>query len=151
MTEKAAKDFLPLGSVLKLTGTDNDELFYMIVARAVAITETEDIVPRYRVAPHPYGDIPSQEIFSISAREIVEILFRGYADQADDDFLAHLIEQASKGEKLIPSVAQSGAQTAQPTPLAQPKPVMDEAARLKEDPFYKFRKVGLQTETDSNG
>lgn len=129
-------NFLPLGSVLKLTGTDNDELFYMVVARAVTKTETDEIAPRYRVAPHPYGDISSQEVFSISAGEIVEVLFRGYADQSDDDFLALLLEQAAKGEKP----AQSAAKPGQPKPLASPKPVMDEAARLREDPLYKFRK-----------
>lgn len=148
MREQITGDFLPLGSVLKLKDTENDELLYLVVARAVAKRKTDEIVPRYRVAPHPYGDVPSQEVFPIETEQIVEVLFTGYADQADEDFLAQLLLQMAKGEKAgsataktnQPEVEVQTEPSAQTDTGTQTESALDEEAKLKEDPFYKFRK-----------
>ena len=57
MSKELVGKFLPLGSMLKLKGTEDDNLLYFVVARAIKENEAAEIVPRYKVAPHPYGDI----------------------------------------------------------------------------------------------
>ncbi|BAO08345.1 hypothetical protein EMQU_2788 [Enterococcus mundtii QU 25] len=51
MREEMITPFLPLGSILRLVGTEDDQLLYFVVARAIAKNEEEKVIARYRVAP----------------------------------------------------------------------------------------------------
>lgn len=75
MSTKLVGKFLPLGSMLKLKGTEDDTLLYFVVARAIKKNESDEIVPRYRVAPHPHGDVPTQ-VFSIEVTQIVKFFLK---------------------------------------------------------------------------
>ena len=79
--------------MLKLKDTTNDTLYYFIVARAIAKNGNGEIVSRYKVAPHPFGDIPTQEVFSIEVEQIIEVLFEGFSDKTDEEFLENLLSQ----------------------------------------------------------
>lgn len=125
--------FLPLGSMVRLKETTNDALTYFVVARAVAKNELKAIVPRYKVAPHPFGDVPNQEIFTIGANQISEVLFEGYQDDDDKEFLESLLHQISSVQNK-PNV---------PSKMIEEsinEVVVDKKKELERDPFYKFRK-----------
>ncbi|EOS8018855.1 hypothetical protein DW630_RS09960 [Enterococcus hirae] len=50
MSMELSTPFLPLGSVLKLKETENDSLYYFIVARAISKNDKGEIFSRYKVA-----------------------------------------------------------------------------------------------------
>lgn len=102
MSEDLTTPFLPLGSVLKLKDTTNDTLYYFIVARAIAKNGNGEIVSRYKVAPHPFGDIPTQEVFSIEVEQIIEVLFEGFSDKTDEEFLENLLSQMNGSAESFP-------------------------------------------------
>lgn len=134
MTQKLTGDFLPLGSIVRLEETEHDDWLYFIVARAITKGGGDIIVPRYRVAPHPFGDTPTQEVFSIRDSQIVEVVFKGYENQEDENFLNKLfqmMENAGTDQKQVVKET--------PTPIPAKKEV-EEDELLKNDPFYKFRK-----------
>lgn len=131
-TELVGK-FLPLGSMLKLKETEDDNSLYFVVARAIAKNEADEIVPRYKVAPHPYGDVPNQEVFSIDVTQIAEIIFKGYEDEKDSEFVEEMIGRMTNAPKQ-PSVQKKVETTSEKTPEE------DEKEKLLRDPFYKFRK-----------
>lgn len=136
MTQKLTGDFLPLGSIVRLEETEHDDWLYFIVARAITKGAGDTTVPRYRVAPHPFGDTPTQEVFSIRDSQIVEVVFQGYENQEDENFLNNLfqlMENAGTGQKQ----AVKETVTPEPTPV---KEEVEEDELLKNDPFYKFRK-----------
>lgn len=89
-------------------------------------------MPRYKVAPHPVGDIPTEEVFSIEDSQIVEVVFEGYENEADKDFLDDLLGRMSNAPAQAP--VQQKEQTA-----PQTSPEEEEQEKLKKDPFYKFR------------
>lgn len=136
--EQLSTAFLPLGSMVRL---DNEEIYgtrlYLVVARAIAKNEQGKIISRYKVAPHPFGYIPSEEIFSIEFGDILDVVFEGYSNETDSQFLEELIRrmtnamanQASSVEKMTPEPQKA-------------EEIQDEYEdeKLKEDPFYKFRK-----------
>lgn len=126
--------FLPLGSVLRLKGTENDLLYYFIVARAISKNDKGEIVSRYKVAPHPFGDVPYQEVFSIGIEQIVEVVFEGFSNEIDKEFLEDLLSQINSSSTL---------------PLNNPESEVEENTEPEitgiiknEDPFYYFRKGG---------
>lgn len=115
MSTELVGKFLPLGSMLKLKETEDDSLLYFVVARAIAKNEADEIVPRYKVAPHPYGDVPNQEVFSIDDIQIVEIIFEGYEDEKDSDFVEELIGRMTNAPKQ-PIVQKKVETTVEKTP-----------------------------------
>lgn len=133
MREEMITPFLPLGSILRLVGTEDDQLLYFVVARAIAKNEEEKVISRYRVAPHPFGDVPSQEVFSIHADQITEVLFEGFQNQDDEEFLDDLLKQLRDAPTRPPLV-----QEEQPVQIVETIKINEEE-RLKEDPFYQFR------------
>lgn len=133
MREEMITPFLPLGSILRLVGTGDDQLLYFVVARAIAKNEEEKVISRYRVAPHPFGDVPSQEVFSIHADQITEVLFEGFQNQDDEEFLDDLLKQL-RDAPTRPQLVQEE----QPVPIVETIKINEEE-RLKEDPFYQFR------------
>lgn len=119
--------------MLKLKGTTNDTLTYFVVARAIAKNEAKEIVPRYKVAPHPFGDVPNEEIFSIGVTQISEVLFEGYQDAKDKEFLESLLHQIANVQNK-PNVPPKRNEE------SNRKVVIDKKQELERDPFYKFRK-----------
>ena len=133
MREEMITPFLPLGSILRLVGTEDDQLLYFVVARAIAKNEEENVISRYRVAPHPFGDVPSQEVFSIHADQITEVLFEGFQNQDDEEFLDDLLRQLKEAQNHPLPVQEEPS-----APIAETVEINEEE-RLKEDPFYQFR------------
>lgn len=133
MREEMITPFLPLGSILSLVGTEDDQLLYFVVARAIVKNEEEKVIARYRVAPHPFGDVPSQEVFSIHADQITEVLFEGFQNQDDEEFLDDLLRQL-RDSSTRPLLVQEE----QPVPIVETIKINEEET-LKEDPFYQFR------------
>lgn len=134
MSEDLTTPFLPLGSVLKLKDTTNDTLYYFIVARAIAKNGNGEIVSRYKVAPHPFGDIPTQEVFSIEVEQIMEVLFEGFSDKTDGEFLENLLSQMNGSAESFQKDSE---------------PEVEKSSELEKtemetngDPFYYFRKGG---------
>ncbi|EMF0157357.1 DUF4176 domain-containing protein [Enterococcus hirae] len=134
MSIELTTPFLPLGSVLKLKETENDSLYYFIVARAISKNDKGEIFSRYKVAPHPFGDVPSQEVFSIGPEQIVEVLFEGFSNETDKEFLENLLSQINSRSTV---------------PLKNPESEVEENTETEdtgiiknEDPFYYFRKRG---------
>ncbi|AZV33886.1 hypothetical protein CVT43_05915 [Enterococcus faecalis OG1RF] len=134
MSEDLTTPFLPLGSVLKLKDTTNDTLYYFIVARAIAKNGNGEIVSRYKVAPHPFRDIPTQEVFSIEVEQIIEVLFEGFSDKTDEEFLENLLSQMNGSAESFQKDSE---------------PEVEKSSELEKtemetngDPFYYFRKGG---------
>ncbi|MPQ22114.1 DUF4176 domain-containing protein [Carnobacterium divergens] len=132
MKEKMNTPFLPLGSILRLEEPEDNQMLYLVVARAIAKNEMDDIFSRYKVAPHPFGDVPSQEVFTIGADQIAEVIFEGYSDQKDQEFLDDLLLKMANGPIVVPEAPESEA-------IQEPEPIIDETEQLQKDPFYKFR------------
>lgn len=132
MNSEMNTPFLPLGSILRLEEVEDNQSLYLVVARAIAKNELDEIFSRYKVAPHPFGDVPSQEVFTISANEIAEVMFEGYSDQNDQDFLDDLLIKMANGPVVIPDDPAI-------VVFQEPEPIIDESVKLREDPFYKFR------------
>lgn len=132
MNSEMNTPFLPLGSILRLEEVEDNQSLYLVVARAIAKNELDEIFSRYKVAPHPFGDVPSQEVFTISANEIAEVMFEGYSDQNDQDFLDDLLIKMANGPVVVPDDPAI-------VVFQEPEPIIDESVKLREDPFYKFR------------
>ena len=89
MTESTLK-FLPLGSVLRVEEPEDTSKLYLVIARAIAKNESDEVFSRYKLAPHPFGDVPSQEMVTINENQISEVVFEGYSNQQDQEFLKEL-------------------------------------------------------------
>lgn len=132
MREVISTPFLPLGSILRLEEPENDQILYVVVARAIAKNDLDEIFSRYKVAPHPFGDVPSQEVFTVSADQIAEVIFEGYSDQKDQEFIDDLLIKMANGPIVVPEAPESEV-------IPEPAPILNEAEQLQADPFYKFR------------
>lgn len=132
MREAISTPFLPLGSILRLEEPENDQILYVVVARAIAKNDLDEIFSRYKVAPHPFGDVPSQEVFTVSADQIAEVIFEGYSDQKDQEFIDDLLIKMANGPIVVPEAPESEV-------IPEPAPILNEAEQLQADPFYKFR------------
>lgn len=135
MSEELSTPFLALGSVIRLNEEIHGAMLFFIVARAIAKNNDGKIISRYKVAPHPFGDVPTENVFSIRHDEISEVVFEGYTNEIDNKFLESLITKMTNA-KDIP-VAQPTAQVVAPN---ESEEIDDEKEKLKKDPFYKFRK-----------
>jgi hypothetical protein len=131
MTAKLTGTFLSLGSILKLKDTEDDTLLYVVIARAIMENEDEEIVPRYRVVAHPQGVVPTQEVLTINATQITEVIFEGYSDDSDTQLLKGLLDMVEN------DVESANKEEVEEDTSEEPE--LDEAERLKIDPFYKFR------------
>lgn len=130
MNVELMDSFLPLGSLLRLKEVEDEEHFYLVVARAIAKSDEGSIISRYRVAMHPYGNVSTQELVTIHSGQIVEVIFKGYEDEADKLFLDELVERMTNA----PAVNKA---TEDVEEMVEVEPVHVEEA--VEDPFYKFR------------
>ena len=72
-------------------------------------------------------------MFSIDVTQIAEIIFKGYEDEKDSEFVEEMIGRMTNAPKQ-PSVQKKVETTSEKTPEE------DEKEKLLRDPFYKFRK-----------
>ncbi|MGM0332984.1 DUF4176 domain-containing protein [Enterococcus sp. AZ050] len=155
MTLKKLK-FLGLGSMVKID--DMDALLdtkYVIIARAVGKNTKGETILRYQVAPHPFGSIPSQKenILTISESQVKEILTQGYIDEKDETLLNELLSKMnqainSPAINVKTEVDNLEEQRKLELQAQEAKKLEDDRLKkeqdlLRRDPFYKFRKRGL--------
>ena len=132
MIENLTTPFLPLGTILQISEADYKEQLYFVVARAITKLDSDEIVSRYRIAPHPYGDTPSQEILSINSEQITKVIFEGYKNQQDEEFLEELLKKMLEQSHEIETDEENRYEEVIET-------VMDDEIKLEEDPFFRFR------------
>lgn len=131
---------LGLGSMVRLDLESHSGLF-VVLARGAYRSDPEQlvVVPRYLVGPHPYGEAPDQETFPVLAGEIAEVVFAGYTDDADDAFLADLLDQMEHGRRpTAPAEQFKDALTEVPERVEVAETAGDGAVG---DPFGELRKV----------
>lgn len=133
---------LGLGSIVRLDNENVSGLF-VVLARGALRPDSEQnvVVPRYLVGPHPYGEAPDHETFPILAGEIEEVVFEGYADEADVVFLEDLLDQMENGRRVTtPATQFKDALTAVPEAHADTAG-SDGGDEMSADPFYVLRKL----------
>ena len=98
---------LGLGSIVRLDRDGTSGLF-VVLARGAFRPERDQqvVVPRYLVGPHPFGEAPDQETFPILADEVQEVVFEGYTDDVDGEFLADLLDQMENGRRATTPAVQ---------------------------------------------
>lgn len=134
--------FLGLGSIVRLDRDGVSGLF-VVLARGAYRPDTEQavVVSRYLVAPHPYGEAPDQETFPILSGEVQEVVFEGYTDDADSEFLDDVLDQMENGRRPTTPAAQfTEALTAIPE-MAVASPQQGEGVRVGDDPFAELRRL----------
>ena len=81
-------DFLPLGSVVKVKDSDKRLL---IIGRGMKLYQDgSETIYDYGAVPYPEGIIGDQECF-INHSDIVEIVFKGYEDQDNEEYVKILV------------------------------------------------------------
>lgn len=142
MTLKLTGELLGLGSVVRLESENASGLFVVLARGAFRPDgDLDEVVPRYLVGPHPYGEAPDQETFPILANVIQEVVHEGYADDADAAFLEDLLDQMENGRRPITRAQQfTEALTAIPEArLADAE--NEDAAGVRADPFGELRRL----------
>ena len=133
---------LGLGSIVRLGGETASGLF-VVLARGAFRPDAagSEVVPRYLVGPHPFGEAPDQETFPILADEMDEVVFEGYTDAADAAFLADLLDQLENGRRPTTAAEQfTGPLTAIPEAVADATENAD-ATAPDADPFAELRRL----------
>ena len=132
---------LGLGSIVRLETPAASGLF-VVLARGAFRPDQErsEVVPRYLVAPHPYGEAPDQETFPILAEAIDEVVFEGYSDAADASFLQDVLVQMENGRRpTTPAKQFAGALTE--IPEMSDDADGSDAADSSGDPFFELRRL----------
>ncbi|MDR0299598.1 MAG: DUF4176 domain-containing protein [Streptococcaceae bacterium] len=152
MTEEKGFRFLPLGTFIKVKN-QKDKIF-IIVARALQKDE-ERIFAKYRLAEHPGGAKPKSELLIVPDDEVSEILHQGFENEADVDFLTDITEKVNQSVLAPPKQEDDIPEPDLTIDLSLPvtstsgnvnevakESSEEEAKKLEEDPFYKFRIEG---------
>ncbi|EGP4752179.1 DUF4176 domain-containing protein [Enterococcus faecium] len=153
-------EFLGLGSMIEVD--DMDALLdtkYVVIARAIGKDSKENTILRYMIAPHPFGDIPSKKgnILTISESQVKKVLTHGYLDEKDDALFDELLTKMNQSIRNQTSSSMPNFKTeadnlkeqkkielqAQEAKKLENDRLEKEHALLRRDPFYKFRKRGL--------
>ncbi|MEV8213078.1 DUF4176 domain-containing protein [Leifsonia sp. NPDC077715] len=133
---------LGLGSIVRLESENWTGLFVVLARGAYRPhQEHNEVVPRYLLAPHPYGEAPDQETFPLLASEIVEVVFEGYTDDADAAFLADLLDQMENGARPVVRATQF---TEELTAIPAARPEKAEPGEIADtvgDPFFELRRL----------
>ncbi|MFK3669734.1 DUF4176 domain-containing protein [Leifsonia aquatica] len=142
MTLELSGELLGLGSIVRLENESASGLFVVLARGAFRPDgERNEVVPRYLVGPHPYGEAPDRETFPILASDVREVVHKGYTDAADAVFLEDLLNQIENGRRTSTPARQfTDALTAVP----ESKGVVTEhggAAAFGADPFAEVRKL----------
>lgn len=141
MTLTLIGTLLGLGSVVKIENENYNGL-YVVLARGGMKEGEGNVVPRYLVGPHPYGEAPDQETFPILDSGIKEVVFEGYSDEADEAFLKDLLFQMEHGRRVNKTAKQfKAALTELPEVQSSDEAISEEMAKRKIDPFYKLRQM----------
>jgi hypothetical protein len=133
---------LGLGSILRLETPDASGLF-VVLARGAFRPDQErsEVIPRYLVAPHPYGEASDQETFAILANAIEEVVFEGYTDAADTSFLENLLDQMANGRRTTKARAKQFTEALTEIPDAEELSDSEDPTRSSGDPFRALRKL----------
>ncbi|GAA2048597.1 DUF4176 domain-containing protein [Leifsonia soli] len=139
MTLEMTEEFLGLGSIVRL-GDDTGTGLHVVLARGAFRPDNarNEVVPRYLVGPHPYGEAPDRETFPVLATDIQGVVHHGYTDAADAGFLADLLDQMENGRRPI-TRARHFAEGLTTIPEASAVEESDAAARSRADPFHELR------------
>ena len=140
MTLELVGTLLGLGSVVRLEGENHSGLF-VVLARGAFRPDSElnEVVPRYLVGPHPYGEAPDHETFPILAGDVHDVVHEGYTDAADAAFLADLLDRMQNGRRPTTPAQQF---TEALTAIPEAKAAVDGGhADAGVDPFSKLRRV----------
>lgn len=132
---------LGLGSIIELASEDYTGR-YVVLARGGFRTEKEssEVIPRYLVGPHPYGEAPDQESFPILDTEIESIVFEGYTDEKDQEFLDSLLDMMENGKPLAKRAEQFKASLTE-IPEVEIEDLEEAEVKAKADPFYRLRQI----------
>jgi hypothetical protein len=132
---------LGLGSIVRIENESVQGLFVVLARGALrADSDQNQVVPRYLVGPHPYGEAPDRETFPILAGEIQDVVFEGYTDDADEAFLEDLLDQMQHGRRATTPAEQfKDALTNLPEAPAPDVDADDEAEKARMDPFSALR------------
>lgn len=121
---------VPLGSAVRIKDTD-DKQVYVVIGRAFMDAQTSG----YQAVAYPWGYGENYRIHIFRESEL-EIVLSGYENEKEERFFIQ--ERLAEMEKR---------QSERPSPVnTQDEEVLgnnilSNEERLKEDPFYKFRKV----------
>ena len=150
MTLEMTGDLLGLGSIVRLETESASGLFVVLARGAFRPDNTRnEVVARYLVGPHPYGEAPDRETFPIVATEIHTVVHHGYTDAADTEFLTDLLDQMENGRRTTTQVKQfAGALTDIPDAIPSGE-ASEQAAQVRADPFFELR--GLVQQQDRKG
>ncbi|WP_295124485.1 DUF4176 domain-containing protein [uncultured Leifsonia sp.] len=141
MTLELAGTLLGLGSVVRLDSEQHSGLFVVLARGAFRPdNESSEVVPRYLVGPHPYGEAPDQETFPILAGEVHEVVHEGYTDDADDTFLTELLDQMENGRRS-PTCAQQFTGSLTAIPEGHAVAAESNPAQVGGDPFAELRRI----------
>ncbi|MFJ3393366.1 DUF4176 domain-containing protein [Leifsonia aquatica] len=142
MTLELAGVLLGLGSIVRLENETASGLFVVLARGAFRPDgERNEVVPRYLVGPHPYGEAPDHETFPILASDVLEVVHEGYTDSADASFLVDLLDQMENGRRTAtPAQHFNDALSAVP----ETDRLMEEDGRSEpdnSDPFGELRRL----------
>jgi hypothetical protein len=139
MTLEITQELLGLGSIVRLENEKATGL-YVVLARGAFRPDKErnQVVPRYLVGPHPYGEAPDRETFPVLATEIQTVVHYGYTDAADTEFVTDLLDQMENGRRETKRAEQfTDALTLIPDAVVDAD--SDGSHRGSEDPFFELR------------
>lgn len=141
MTLELQGTLLGLGSIVRLETESASGLFVVLARGGYRPDKTSNqVLPRYLLAPHPHGEAPDRETFPVLGRDIAEVVFHGYSDAADQAFLADLLDQMENGARPVQRAHQfTEPLSAIPDPAASTQnPHGDDRAT---DPFSELRRL----------
>ncbi|MGO4592441.1 DUF4176 domain-containing protein [Leifsonia sp. 2TAF2] len=141
MTLELKGAVLGLGSMVRLDNEDATGLFVVLARGAFRPDgDRNEVVPRYLVGPHPYGETPDRETFPILAAEVQEVVHEGYTDAADAAFLEDLLDQMENGRRPTTSAQQfKGSLTV--IPEVQAIAPEDDGLAAGVDPFFELQRL----------
>ncbi|MFC4652341.1 DUF4176 domain-containing protein [Lactococcus nasutitermitis] len=146
--EKKLK-FLGLGTMVEVENTAAlPDTKYVVIARAVGKNREGETILRYRLAPHPFGDVSANQgdILTVEESEITNTYVEGYRDKKDDDFLDDMMKQMTGALKEVKTTEKAVIPIKDVEVkekilvVEQHFDINKEQEMLKQDPFYKFRK-----------
>ncbi|MCL2113907.1 MAG: DUF4176 domain-containing protein [Streptococcaceae bacterium] len=138
MSEKIP-ELLPLGTAIKIEGDDS---LYIIISRGFQKNNGE-VLAGYAGVPHPYGASKKYKTVTIAAKNILEVVQRGYEDELDKMFTQGQLDSAldapkptpPPNEKAIAIVPKVETQAAEISPS---HPIRKES-EYPYDPFYNLK------------
>jgi hypothetical protein len=139
MTLNLTEELLGLGSIVRIEN-DRARGLFVVLARGGYRPDNSgnEVVPRYLVGPHPYGEAPDRETFPILATEIQAVVHQGYTDAADTRFVEDLLDQMENGRRST-TRASHFAETLTAIPEATATEESEAVARSRVDPFFELR------------